>query len=303
MTAAEIIEELRPLGRDSYKKVILKHGVKEPCFGVKIEELKKIQKRIKKDYQLALDLYDTGIYDAMYLAGLIADDARMTKRDLQRWLANPNSEPLLGSTVPWVASESRHGWELALEWIESDADSAGAAGWTTLSCLVASKDDADLDLAKLSRNDAVARWSRSRNTGFQPVRTAGFQPAGAAHRKVRPPAGRMPAFRTGWKPVFRRNRAAPTASFRLRQLLLRVGKTMHGQTNCVRYAMNGFVIALGAYVASYRPGAENRGEDRAGRGRYGRHRVQGPVRAGLHPQDSAARSGRQEAQDGAMLTR
>jgi hypothetical protein len=36
-----------------------------------VEELKKIQKRIKKDYQLALDLYDTGIYDAMYLAGLI----------------------------------------------------------------------------------------------------------------------------------------------------------------------------------------------------------------------------------------
>ena len=34
------------------------------------------QKRIKMDYQLALDLYETGNYDAMYLAGLIADDAR-----------------------------------------------------------------------------------------------------------------------------------------------------------------------------------------------------------------------------------
>ena len=48
MTAAEIIEELRPLGRDSYKKVILKHGVREPCFGVKIEELKKKRGTIGK---------------------------------------------------------------------------------------------------------------------------------------------------------------------------------------------------------------------------------------------------------------
>ena len=66
--------------------MMFNHGVKEPIFGVKIEDMKKIQKRIKKDYQLALDLYDTGIYDAMYLAGLIADDAKMTKKDLQHWV-------------------------------------------------------------------------------------------------------------------------------------------------------------------------------------------------------------------------
>ena len=180
MTAAAIVEELRPLGRDSYKKVILKHGVREPCFGVKIEELKKIQKRIGKDYRLALDLYDTGIYDAMYLAGLIADDARMTVRDLQHWLARANSEPLLGSTVPWVAAGSGHGWDVALEWIE--AEPSAPAGWVTLSCLVSIKADADLDLP------------------------------------------------------------------RLKELLARVGKTIHQQTDCVRYAMNGFVIALGSYV-------------------------------------------------------
>jgi 3-methyladenine DNA glycosylase AlkD len=68
MTASEILSELKTLGRDSYKKVLLNHGVREPVFGVKIEEMKKIQKRVKKDYRLALDLYDTGVYDAMYLA-------------------------------------------------------------------------------------------------------------------------------------------------------------------------------------------------------------------------------------------
>src|SRR3989442_5964483 len=54
-------------------------------------------------------------------------------------------------TVPWVAAESKHGRELALEWIESDKESVAAAGWATLSSLVAIKDDADLDLAELKR--------------------------------------------------------------------------------------------------------------------------------------------------------
>ena len=151
MTAKEILEEMKPLGSDSYKRVIFNHGVKEPCFGVKIGDMQKIQKRIKKDYQLALDLYDTGIYDAMYLAGLIADDARMTKQDLQRWVAKTYCRPLCGATVAWVAAGSAHGWELGQEWIDSKKPLVAVAGWGTLSSLVSIKDDTELDLAELKR--------------------------------------------------------------------------------------------------------------------------------------------------------
>lgn len=158
MTAAEIIDEIRPLGRESYKKVLLNHGVPEPCFGVKIEELKKIQKRIKKDYRLALELYDTGIYDAMYLAGLIADDARMTRQDLRRWLSKA-SRPLTGFTVPWVAAGSPHGAELAREWIDSPKELVAAAGWATWSTLLSIKDDAELNLAELQ--SLLARVQRT----------------------------------------------------------------------------------------------------------------------------------------------
>ena len=151
MTAKEILDEITPLGRESYKRVLMNnHGVKEPCFGVKISELKKIQKRVKVDYQLALDLYDTGNYDAMYLAGLIADDARMTKKDLNRWVEKVGGA-LCGSTVPWVAAGSPHGHDVALEWIESPKPIVASAGWSTLSGLVAIKDDAELDLAELKR--------------------------------------------------------------------------------------------------------------------------------------------------------
>ncbi len=151
MTAKEIVDELRKLGSESIKKVLRNHGVKEPFFGVKIGDMKKIQKRIKKDYQLALDLYDTGNYDAMYLAGLIADDAKMTKKDLSHWVKMANGGALASATVPWVAAGSKHGSEIALEWIESKKENVAVAGWATLSSLVALKHDDDLDLAGLKR--------------------------------------------------------------------------------------------------------------------------------------------------------
>ncbi len=152
MTAKDILAELKPLGKESYKRVLVdNHGVQEPCFGVAVSELKKFQQRIKVDYQLALDLYDTGNYDAMYLAGLIADDARMTAKDLQRWADRAYCRSLAGSTVAWVAAGSPQGKAIALKWVESDKPLVAAAGWATLGSIVAITDDAELDQAELKR--------------------------------------------------------------------------------------------------------------------------------------------------------
>ncbi|MSR32512.1 MAG: DNA alkylation repair protein [Gemmataceae bacterium] len=149
MTAKDIVAELKKLGDAQTKKTWMTHGALEPCFGVKVEHMKKIQKRVKTDYQLALDLYDTGIADAMYLAGLIADDAKMTKKDLQKWIEGATCGMVAEFTVPWVASGSPHGREFALKWIESKDEGIASAGWQTYSSMVGIKEDADLDLPEI----------------------------------------------------------------------------------------------------------------------------------------------------------
>ena len=66
MTAAEVVAELKTLATAQTKKMWMTHGAQEPCLGVKVEDMKKIQKRIKMDYKMALELYDTGIADMMF---------------------------------------------------------------------------------------------------------------------------------------------------------------------------------------------------------------------------------------------
>lgn len=151
MTVQEIMDDLKSHGSDSIKKILLKHGVKEPFFGVKIEYLKPIQKKVKMDYQLAKDLYATGNADAMYLAGLIADDEKMTRDDLQTWAKEAVSNNISEYTVPWVATGSKNGFELALEWIDSPEEYIAACGWSTLINIVSLKPDNELDLTELKR--------------------------------------------------------------------------------------------------------------------------------------------------------
>lgn len=183
MTTKDVLAQLKAMGTEQTKKTHMRHGAKEPLFGVKVGDLKVLQKKIKTDHALALELYATGNSDAMYLAGLVADPVTMTKADLQKWAKGAYCHMHSGYTVPWVASESRFGRELALAWMDSDAEQVANAGWCTYSSLVAITPDADLDLAEIEK------------------------------------------------------------------LLGRVKAEIGSAPDRVRYSMNGFVIAVGGYVA------------------------------------------------------
>jgi len=149
MTAKEILSQLKEMGSESTRKVLAKHGGPSNQYGVKIEDLKKIQKKVRKDYELSLELYDSGISDAQYLAGLIAHETKMTKKDLQHWADMASWSQTSEYAVAWIAAESNHGWELGLKWIDSKKENVQSSGWATLANIVALKQDEELDLVKI----------------------------------------------------------------------------------------------------------------------------------------------------------
>ena len=83
--AQEVMARLATKGREPTKRLRLKHGAREPLYGVQIADLKVIAKKLKGRQDLALELFATGNGDAQYLAGMIADGRLMTKTQLDRW--------------------------------------------------------------------------------------------------------------------------------------------------------------------------------------------------------------------------
>ena len=146
MTKEEILKELAGYGNEGTKKIFLKHGAREPFYGVKVQDLKKIQKKVKKQHQLSLELYATGNSDAMYLAGLIADETEISKSELNKWVDEAYWYMISEYTVAWVAAESKYGYELGLEWIDSNKEGIASAGWATLANYAAIKPDIELNI-------------------------------------------------------------------------------------------------------------------------------------------------------------
>ena len=149
MTVKEVMKSLESMGSEQTRKIYTKHGANVPIFGVKVGDMKTIVKKVKKDYDLSKGLFETGNGDAMYLAGLIADETKMTKTDLKKWVKASTWSMTSEYTVPWIASETKHAESLADEWIKSKKENIASSGWATWGCIVTMKDDADLDVKKL----------------------------------------------------------------------------------------------------------------------------------------------------------
>ena len=150
MKAAEILAQLENMGNEGTARVLRNHGAHDPCLGVKIGDMKALQKRLKRDYSLSLELYDSGIYDAMYLAGLVADPERMTKKDLTRWIKTA-SRPIASYVVGPIAAGSPAGWSQALAWIKSKKEIENIAGWATVAATASLYPDDELDLDEYQR--------------------------------------------------------------------------------------------------------------------------------------------------------
>lgn len=146
MKLDEVMKALAAKGSATTKKTLLRHGAVEPLFGVRIGDLKPLVKQLKGEQELALALYATGNSDAMYLAGLVADGRRMTRKQLDQWAAGATWHMIAGCCVAWVAAEHPQGFEAARKWIDSSKPLVAIAGWTTLGALAATIPDDQLPL-------------------------------------------------------------------------------------------------------------------------------------------------------------
>jgi 3-methyladenine DNA glycosylase AlkD len=150
-TVTSIMAELKKKGTEKTRKIYARHGMAtDNMFGVSVADLKNIAKTIKGQQGLAGKLYETGNMDAMYLAGMVADGAQMTPKQLNAWAEGAaNLQMIAEYTVPWVTVENPHGRDLAVQWIKSKKERVASSGWCTYSGLVATKPDEALDFAEI----------------------------------------------------------------------------------------------------------------------------------------------------------
>jgi 3-methyladenine DNA glycosylase AlkD len=148
MTLAAAMRELEQAGSEQTRRTYARHGAVGPMFGVSFATMKLLVKRIGVDHELAQALWETGNVDARTLAMKIADPARMTPADLDRWASGMRVRMCSGY-VAMLASEGPHAAAKLKQWLASPDDTLRCAGWALLGQM-ASRDETtpDADFAE-----------------------------------------------------------------------------------------------------------------------------------------------------------
>ena len=138
-----VIQELEDLGTEQNRKIYRRHGVGEDLFGVSFGNIRKLQKRIKKDHSLAFELWATGNHDARILATMIADPKMIEEEGpghdwLESWAADLNNYIIADAFAEFV-SKTAAARERAECWNQSEEEWIGRVGWT-LMAKIAMKD-------------------------------------------------------------------------------------------------------------------------------------------------------------------
>jgi DNA alkylation repair enzyme len=151
MSLEEVMVELENLATPRTKKTYISQGAKEPLYGVASGALKPIAKKLKDNQEMAEALYSTGNYDAMYLAGMIADVKQMTKDDFHRWIQSAYFYMISDFIVAVTLSETEFAQDVADEFINSQVDLHMSAGWSTYEWLLGSRKDHEFDSNKINK--------------------------------------------------------------------------------------------------------------------------------------------------------
>lgn len=146
-----ILKELETLGTERTKKAYLQQGAHEPVFGVATGAMKPLVKKIKKNQELAEELYDTGIYDAMYLAGMIADPQIMSQSDFNRWMEGAYFYMISDYIVAVTLAETDFAQSVSNQWIATGKELYVSAGYSCYCWLLGSRKDEEFEKDKLEQ--------------------------------------------------------------------------------------------------------------------------------------------------------
>lgn len=145
-----VMQELEALGKERTKKIYISNGAHEPLFGVATGEMKPIAKKIKNNQPLAEQLYNTGNYDVMYFAGIIADPKAMTEADFDRWMDAAYFYMLSDYVVAVTLAETDIAQEVSDKWIKSGEELRMSAGWSCYCWLLGNRPDGEFSESKLA---------------------------------------------------------------------------------------------------------------------------------------------------------
>lgn len=109
--------------------------VVDRALGVSMPEMRALAKGLGRDHRLAMDLWHTGVHEALILSSLLADPKQLTEEQMEEMVRGFDSWDVCDQCCSNLFSWSPLGFSKALEWSARTEEFQKRAGFATMAAL------------------------------------------------------------------------------------------------------------------------------------------------------------------------
>ncbi len=143
-TAARAVRELKRLGEKRNVEGMARFGIRsKKVFGVSKPKLDELAKRIGKNHEMGIKLWETGIHDARLLGALISEAKKVSASQMEHWVKDFDNWDVCDGTCCHLFAFAEPAWKKAFAWTRRKKEFEKRAGFALLAFLVVHDKNAD----------------------------------------------------------------------------------------------------------------------------------------------------------------
>jgi 3-methyladenine DNA glycosylase AlkD len=104
-------------------------------FGVSVAMIQQLAKRLGRDHDLALALWETGWYEARMLSAFVDQPERVTQRQMDRWARDFDNWAICDTVCLHLFDRTPHAWRKVEQWSRRREEFVKRAGFALLAAL------------------------------------------------------------------------------------------------------------------------------------------------------------------------
>jgi len=132
----DIISTLQTMASETNRSGMGRFGINvENALGIKVTDLRKLARRIKKGHDLALQLWETGIHEARLLATMIDEPSAVTEQQMESWASDFDSWDMVDQACNNLFRRTSFAQSKAVDWAVRDEEFIKRAGFAMMAVL------------------------------------------------------------------------------------------------------------------------------------------------------------------------
>ena len=134
--ANEVVAALKRLATKKTREGMTRYAIpNDKAFGVLMGDLQKLAKRVGRNHDLALALWETGWYEARMITAFIDEPDRVTKAQMDRWCREFDNWAICDTLCFKLFDRTPYAWSKVVEWSNKKDEYVKRASFALLASL------------------------------------------------------------------------------------------------------------------------------------------------------------------------